>query len=419
MRRSRPTCRRSRAASCNSTRRRRRRRETFGWPLSGSRGEGQGNVANGKEVTNNKFMLEMTKATVLDPTSKERHLHPSKNMTVTSRPDWKFGLGMGVDPDVVDHYAEKYPQVTATATEKAEKAAERARRVAVGPGAHKSKAQLPEPDAPSVKLMASEAAARDEAVDELLEAETEGLWEADVEGVPGAAGGRRWWRTRGVRELSKSRSATCPKRCRGRRPTRSSSRWPWQDVGGPCLPVQAPGAAVCRLRGGEHIRAAFHVDQRIVHIQRLPDPSRSPTPSPPFSRSPACRRAHVGWRLRTTHHHFHAEGEPTLRGPFALSVSHPHKPRLSPAPLACIIDPTPFTFLTPLMHACCPQLAPRARCLPYLPHPRSVPKVNEDSTSEVTLHTATGPMTIPLRATTRKAKIALASPTIDFARRYG
>lgn len=162
--------------------------------------------ANGKEVTNNKFMLEMTKAhvTVLDPTSKERHLHPSKNMTVTSRPDWKFGLGMGVDPDVVDHYAEKYPQVTATATEKAEKAAERARRVAVGPGAHKSKAQLPEPDAPSVKLMASEAAARDEAVDELLEAETEGLWEADVEGVPGAAGRAKVVANPyGVRELSK------------------------------------------------------------------------------------------------------------------------------------------------------------------------------------------------------------------------
>ena len=32
----------------------------------------------------------------------------------------------------------------------------------------------------------------------------------------------------------------------------------------------------------------------------------------------------------------------------------------------------------------------------------------------MTLHTATGPMTIPLRATTRKAKIALASPTLDF-----
>ena len=36
--------------------------------------------ANGKGVTNNKFMLEMTKAhvTVLDPTSKERHLHRAR-----------------------------------------------------------------------------------------------------------------------------------------------------------------------------------------------------------------------------------------------------------------------------------------------------------------------------------------------------
>ena len=43
-----------------------------------------------------------------------------------------------------------------------------------------------------------------EAVDELLEAETEGLWEADVEGVPGAAGRAKVVANPyGVRELSK------------------------------------------------------------------------------------------------------------------------------------------------------------------------------------------------------------------------
>ena len=50
-----------------------------------------------------------------------------------------------------------------------------------------AKNRLPEPSAASVRVMAHEAAARDEAVDELLEAEAEGLWEDGVEGAPGAS----------------------------------------------------------------------------------------------------------------------------------------------------------------------------------------------------------------------------------------
>ena len=55
-----------------------------------------------------------------DPTSKERFLHASEQMTVKSRPDWKFGLGMGVDPDVVDYFADKYAETTAAEATKAD-----------------------------------------------------------------------------------------------------------------------------------------------------------------------------------------------------------------------------------------------------------------------------------------------------------
>ena len=42
------------------------------------------------------------------------------------------------------------------------------------------------------------------------------------------------------------------------------------------------------------------------------------------------------------------------------------------------------------------------------------PKVNEDIESEVTFHTSTGPMTVPLKAKTKKCKIAIPNATIDF-----
>jgi len=157
----------------------------------------------GKEAANNKYMFEMTKrhVTVLDPTSKETSMHASENMTVTSRPDWKFGLGMGVDADVVDHYSAKYPDVTAKEAARAEAKAAAARAVAVPSGGARGKTQLPQPSAASVRLMAMEAAARHEAVDELLEADAEGLWEDDVEGVE-ATKAKAKANPYGLRELS-------------------------------------------------------------------------------------------------------------------------------------------------------------------------------------------------------------------------
>ena len=85
-------------------------------------------------------MEQVTKkhVTVIDPTSKERHLHPSEHMTVKSRPDWKFGLGMGADPDIIDHIAAKYPDVTAEANVRAEEKRQAA-KVALATG--KSAAQ--------------------------------------------------------------------------------------------------------------------------------------------------------------------------------------------------------------------------------------------------------------------------------------
>ena len=68
--------------------------------------------------------------TVLDPTSKERNLHPSKHMTVQTRPDWKFGLGMGTDPDIIDHIAGKHPDIAEAALEKAGKKVEAAKELA-------------------------------------------------------------------------------------------------------------------------------------------------------------------------------------------------------------------------------------------------------------------------------------------------
>ena len=39
-----------------------------------------------------------------------KNLHPSKHTTIK---DWKFGLGLGKDPDIVDMMAAKYPEVAA------------------------------------------------------------------------------------------------------------------------------------------------------------------------------------------------------------------------------------------------------------------------------------------------------------------
>lgn len=56
------------------------------------------------------FQVNKKGATMLDPTGRETHFHPSAHATFK---DWKFGLGMGKDEDVLDMMAERYPGVAA------------------------------------------------------------------------------------------------------------------------------------------------------------------------------------------------------------------------------------------------------------------------------------------------------------------
>ena len=307
--------------------------------------------SNGKEVANNKFMLENTKThvTVLDPTSKLRHLHASEHMTVTSRPEWKFGLGMGADPDVIDHYAAKYPDVTAEEGAKAAKKEAAARALAAPSGGHRAKSTLPTPNAASVRLMASEAAARDEAVDELLEADAEGLWEDEVEGV--ATGGGRAKQSAnpyGLRELT-----TLEKRyMAAARERQKPNQIVKQVVGGKTWEGPAFLAKPATL-----VFADFDVGQTYELVFTLTNVSY-------------------------TFNSFRPQDLPdAVRSFFELT----HKPpgRMS----AGVTTPLTLTF---------------------------TPKVNQDIESEILFHTATGPMTVPLQATTKKAKITLPSPSIDF-----
>lgn len=130
-------------------------------------------TAVGTEVKNEAYMRRVTKtgATLLDPTSREVDLHASKHATFK---DWKFGLGLGKDDDVLLMMADRYPRVAA------EHAA--AARPAVGepvaPTAGRSAlAELVAVRAPSVVAMAAEARKRGEVVDEVIEPEMAGLWD--------------------------------------------------------------------------------------------------------------------------------------------------------------------------------------------------------------------------------------------------
>ena len=294
-------------------------------------------------------MFEMTKrhVTVLDPTSKETSMHASENMTVTSRPDWKFGLGMGVDADVVDHYSAKYPDVTAKEAARAEAKAAAARAVAVPSGGARGKTQLPEPSAASVRLMAMEAAARHEAVDELLEADAEGLWEDDVEGV----------------ETSKAKAKANPY---GLRELSVLEKKYLSDAAG----RQKANQIVKQVVGGKEWKGA------------------------PFLCKPA-ELLFADFEVGNTY-----ELKFTMTN---VSYSfNAFRPQDLPIAVASFFD---------LTHV------PPGRMSAGVSAPLTVtftPKVNEDIDSAITFHTATGPMTVPLKATTRKANIALPVSTIDF-----
>ena len=315
----------------------------------------------GKEQANMHYMEQVTKkhVTVIDPTSKERYLHPSEHMTVKSRPDWKFGLGMGADPDIIDHIAAKYPDVTAEANVRAEEK----RQAAVALATSKSvafKSSLPEVGAPSVKIMAHEASAKGEAVDELLEAESEGLWEewkstqkdamTDVGGGKGANSkalkdGSNAFGVRNLSVLEKRYMAEAAARQKANQIVKQvvgGKEW----VGPPFL-----------CKPAELVFADFDVGSSYELKFTLTNVSYTFNAFRPMDLPVAVRSF-----FELTH---------TPPGRMSAGVT---------APLKIV-----FT-----------------------------PKVNEDIESEVTFHTSTGPMTVPLKAKTKKCKIAIPNATIDF-----
>ena len=130
-----------------------------------------------------------SKASLLDPTSKLGTIHPTEHI---DDQELEFGLGLNDDADILVMMAGKHPDVTAehgrrVADKKARAAAladagvERGEKGTVG-------GSLAAPAAPSVRAMAAEAKAT-RAVDEMLEAEAAGLWEAEAAAAGGAGGG--------------------------------------------------------------------------------------------------------------------------------------------------------------------------------------------------------------------------------------
>ena len=329
--------------------------------------------SNGKAQANTKFMFENTKAkvTVIDPTSKLDHINPSQHMTVKSRPDWKMGLttaeagvdnlGMGsgntkyggkivVDPDVVDYYAEKYPEVTAEMMAKAEVKVAKARAAGVPPGGHKTAIALPEPAAATVRLMAAEASARHEVVDELLEPEAEGLWESAVDGVEGPVRSSKGAKENafGLRELS-----TLEKRYMAEAQAR-----------------QKPNQIIPQVVGGKTWSGPAFICKPNVIL---------------FADFDVGKAYEIKFTLTNVSYTFNAFRPAALPDAVASFFELSHVP---PGRMSAGVTADLFIKFSP--------------------------KINQDIESEITFNTATGPMTVPLKATTKKAKIALATPTIDF-----
>jgi hypothetical protein len=134
-------------------------------------------TAVGAEMKNEAYMRRVTKtgARILDPTSREAALHASKHATFK---DWKFGLGLSKDDDVLRMMAERYPTVAAKHAAAAEGAYGGESGELAAPTAGRSAlSDLGTVRAASVVAMAADAHERGEVVDEVVEPELAGLWD--------------------------------------------------------------------------------------------------------------------------------------------------------------------------------------------------------------------------------------------------
>lgn len=141
----------------------------------------------GSQVKSESYMRRVTKtgATLLDPTSRWPRIEPSQHVTMK---DWKFGLGLGKDGDILDMMADKYPNTAASSR------AEAAARAAALPEPVAARSILADPVASltlsplksaSARALAEEARERGEPADEVVEPELPGLWDDGVPAPPG------------------------------------------------------------------------------------------------------------------------------------------------------------------------------------------------------------------------------------------
>mmetsp|Transcript_13263 Transcript_13263/g.44213 ORF Transcript_13263/g.44213 Transcript_13263/m.44213 type:complete len:1380 (-) Transcript_13263:173-4312(-) len=141
----------------------------------------------GSQVKSESYMRRVTKtgATLLDPTSRWPRIEPSQHVTMK---DWKFGLGLGKDGDILDMMADKYPNTAASSR------AEAAARAAALPEPVAARSVLADPVASltlsplksaSARALAEEARERGEPADEVVEPELPGLWDDGVPAPPG------------------------------------------------------------------------------------------------------------------------------------------------------------------------------------------------------------------------------------------
>ena len=227
------------------------------------------------------------------------------------------------------------------------------------------KSRLPEPGAATVRMMAHEAAARDEAVDEVLEAEVGGLWKE--------------WRSTADESASAGAGAGGPAGGKGGGSLAGSNPYGMREL--TVLEKKYMADAASRQKANQIVKQVVGGKEWV---------------GPPFLCKPAelmfadfdvGATYELKFTLTNVSYTFNAFRPQDL--PIAVrsffTLTHTPPGRMS----AGVTAPLTLTF---------------------------TPKVNEDIDSEITLLTSTGPMTIPLKARTKKCKIAIPDkdPPTDF-----